>query len=134
MRTIVSIKWFAFRWGPALLMMAAIFVLSGTPGDNLPSLGWWEAVITNGGHALGYALLARAFLHALTERRAISLTLMTLAVALAIAYGVSDEYHQSFVPGRTPNGFDIVMDGIGALIGGAAYRALRLRRALQRSE
>jgi len=134
MRTIVSIKWFAFRWGPALLMMAAIFVLSGTPDDDLPSLGGWEDVITSSGHALGYALLAGAFLHALTGRRAISLTLMTLAVALAIAYGVSDEYHQSFVPGRTPDGFDMMVDGIGAVIGVAACRALRLRRAPQRSE
>ena len=130
----MSIKWFAFRWGPALLMMVVIFVSSNTPGDDLPSLGWWEDVFTNGGHALGYALLAAALVHGLTEQRSVSIPTLALAVLLAIAYGVTDEFHQSFVPGRSPDVKDVVVDGIGALIGVAVYRALRLRRTPQRSE
>lgn len=134
----LTLRRFALRWGPALLMMAAIFVLSGTPRDDLPGLGWWEDVFTNGGHALGYALLAAALLYGLSERRVINLRILLLAVLLASLYGVTDELHQGFVPGRSPDWKDGVVDGAGALIGAGVYRWLerkrRLRRALQRSE
>ncbi|MGQ0600811.1 MAG: VanZ family protein [Anaerolineales bacterium] len=129
---------FALRWGPALLMMATIFVFSGTPGDDLPGLGWWEDVFTNGGHAVGYALLAAALLYGLSERRVITIRMLWLAVLLATVYGVTDELHQGFVPGRSPDWMDVFVDGAGALIGAGVYRWLerkrRLRRALQRSE
>jgi VanZ family protein len=36
---------------------------------------------------------------------------------LAVLYGLSDEWHQSFVPGRTPDVVDILTDAIGAAIG-----------------
>jgi VanZ family protein len=39
------------------------------------------------------------------------------AIALATMYGVSDEFHQSFVPGRSPDRFDVVADCVGATIG-----------------
>lgn len=129
-----TLQRFAMRWAPALLMMAAIFVFSGTPGDDLPGLGWWEDVFTNGGHAFGYALLAAALLYGLSERRVITLRILWLAVLLATVYGVTDELHQGFVPGRFPDWKDVVVDGVGALIGAGVYRWIILRRALQRGE
>lgn len=39
-----------------------------------------------------------------------------LAIALTVAYGFIDEWHQSFVPGRTPDWRDIVADTIGAVL------------------
>jgi VanZ family protein len=45
-------------------------------------------------------------------------------VALATAYGVTDEYHQSFVPGRQAEAADVLKD-----LGGAAlFTFLRYRR------
>lgn len=35
-------------------------------------------------------------------------------VGFAILYGMSDEWHQSFVPNRSPDGWDLLADGIGA--------------------
>lgn len=52
------------------------------------------------------------------------------AVVLASAYGLSDEFHQSFVPGRSPEVMDWVADTTGALLavvlytGWARYRNL----------
>jgi VanZ family protein len=45
-------------------------------------------------------------------------TLTTLAVAwcLAVAYGVSDEFHQSFVPNRHAELRDLGSDAIGAFV------------------
>ncbi|MBR6125289.1 VanZ family protein, partial [Candidatus Saccharibacteria bacterium] len=40
---------------------------------------------------------------------------------LALAYGCTDEYHQSFVEGRDCSALDLVADLTGGLIGGAVY-------------
>lgn len=37
-------------------------------------------------------------------------------VLLCTLYGVTDEFHQSFVPGRTPDVLDIRNDAIGAAL------------------
>lgn len=52
-----------------------------------------------------------------------------LAWGLALLYGITDEIHQSFVPGRHPSAVDIVVDGIGAALavlrGISRFRPLR---------
>ncbi|HSH41142.1 MAG TPA: VanZ family protein, partial [Arenicellales bacterium] len=40
-----------------------------------------------------------------------------LALGLAVLYGISDEWHQSFVPGREPDVLDVLADGVGAAVG-----------------
>jgi VanZ family protein len=51
-----------------------------------------------------------------------------LAVVLASAYGVTDELHQAFVPGRVPDPADWLVDTAGAYAG-AATGLLLARRA-----
>ena len=52
-----------------------------------------------------------------------------LAFFLATTYGILDEYHQSFVPGRTVDVWDAVADAIGAFLGAALFhRRSRLDR------
>ena len=51
------------RWLPAVLMMAAIFGFSSIPSSEMPRFGLLDLLVKKGGHALGYALLALAFLH-----------------------------------------------------------------------
>jgi VanZ family protein len=41
---------------------------------------------------------------------------MLFAIAIGILYGISDEYHQSFVPGRSANILDLVADGLGVTL------------------
>lgn len=45
---------------------------------------------------------------------------------LAVLFGISDEIHQSYVPGRFPDLWDLVADAVGALAG--AWLGLRLVR------
>ena len=62
---------------------------------------------------LGYGLLAFAYWYGLRfeKRRG------WLALLFAVLYAVSDEFHQSFVPGRHPSWVDaLVIDGSGAAI------------------
>ena len=71
------------------------------------------------GHSIGYALLAVVLLRAFARGRlsGVTWTAGLTAIGLATMYGVSDEFHQSFVPGRSPDRLDVVADCVGATIG-----------------
>lgn len=45
------------------------------------------------------------------------------AILISSLYGVSDEYHQLFVPGRSFDVLDMVADAIGSVMGASAARA-----------
>jgi len=46
---------------------------------------------------------------------------MFIAVSVASLYGISDEWHQSFVPGRYPDVVDWIADTLGALLATVLY-------------
>lgn len=111
-------------WAAAAAWCALIFTLSHQPDPPGPS--WLDAVpfADKIAHFLIYAvlcaLLARALRlepSALLRRRA-----LVLAVACAVLYGVSDEWHQSFVPGRQPDVMDLAADALGALCAAGLIR------------
>lgn len=69
-------------------------------------------------HALGYCVLAITLIRACAggEWRGVRPATLAIAWLMAVIYGVSDEWHQSFVPGRTPDAYDVVADAIGAFV------------------
>jgi VanZ family protein len=102
-----------FRWLPAIVIMAVIFGFSSTRSTKLPSFGLLDFVVKKGGHMLGYGLLALAYWYGLRFQK----KRWWLALLFAILYALSDEFHQSFVPGRHPSWVDVLgFDGGGALI------------------
>src|SRR5512141_3111991 len=107
LRTLVSL------WLPPLIWMGVLFAASGTPSREIPSFGLLDYLVKKSGHVLGYAALALLFHRALgwDTKRA------PLAWVLAMLYAVTDEFHQTFVPGRHPALIDVVFfDGGGAAI------------------
>ena len=99
------------RWLPALLMMVVIFGFSSIPGKEMPSFGSWDLIVKKGAHVLGYALLALLLWYA----QGFDQNRWWLAFMLAVLYAISDEFHQSFIPGRHPSWVDaLVIDGGGA--------------------
>ena len=114
-------------WGPAWAAMALIFALSAV--SYLPPAA--RAVDDRFWHALGYGLLSVLVLRALTAARWQAVTGRTalLAAALATLYGVTDELHQWFVPGRTAQWSDLVADATGAAVACGALWVWRSRVA-----
>lgn len=101
------------RWIPALLFMAVIFILSSFPAEDLPHLGLWDTLVKKGGHFAGYGLLAMSYWCALGWKK----NGKWLALGLALIYALSDEFHQSFVPGRHASWIDaLIIDGSGAFL------------------
>jgi hypothetical protein len=121
-----TLKTLAWRWGPALLMMTAIFIASSIPKEELPAFGLWDLLVKKGGHLVGYGLLAVAYLHGLTNGQRATLAQVIWAILLAGLYGATDEFHQLFVAGRGASRVDVLIDTIGAMVGaGIGYKFLK---------
>lgn len=133
------------NWLPALVMMALIFAASSIPGDAMPSFDEFDFSVKKLGHSIGYALLAASYLRGLKssnhepqragaggykEREENSSSFLAsfvtfvfkspafLAWLMAVLFAISDEFHQSFTPGRNPAVWDVVVyDNFGAIIG-----------------
>lgn len=111
-------------WGPVALWAGLLFFLSSRsdlgPAGRIPD---W---LTHGTAYLIFAmLLARAWVGGLLRPLAGQ---TALAVVLAVTvYGVSDEWHQSFVPGRDSSAGDVAKDAGGAIVGVLLFRRLAPR-------
>ena len=117
---------FAGLWGPVAAYMALIFVLSAQPQPPLP-----PQLTDKQGHSIGYAGLAVVVSRAVAGGLLHGTTLPAAAAAWTIssAYAATDEWHQSFVPGRSSDVHDWYADAIGALIGAGACWAWGIIRA-----
>lgn len=96
-----------------ILIMGAIFYLSNQSFANTPPLfpGFDKLA-----HFVIYGALGLSILYAQSaETRKSTLKAGVWVVVIATLYGISDEFHQSFVPGRQPDVFDLVADSLGAL-------------------
>jgi VanZ family protein len=82
-------------------------------------------------HAAAYCGLSLLIVRALSaaELRRVTWTVVVVAVAIATLYGLSDEFHQRFVPGRTFDLLDLLADAIGAVVGASAVRAWGIVRS-----
>lgn len=95
--------------------------MSSVPGSRVPGRFGTLA------HFVEYAVLGVLLYAALRIDRDRSSALW-LSVAIASAYGVTDELHQAFVPMRVPDVMDWVVDTVGALFGALAAFSLDERR------
>jgi len=117
------------RWGPVLVWMGVIYFFSSRP--DLPHIEevWLEMLLRKGAHALVYAILGALLARAIQRDgwRGVA-----LAAAMGVLYAISDEWHQTFVPGRKGNVWDVLLDSAAALAG--AYVWFRLRSGFLTAE
>lgn len=134
-------------WGLVAGWMALIFFLSSQQGDQSADLSggiteWVNEVVEQvapdaefkmdeisffvrkNAHFFAYMLLAILSLNAV--RRSWSRGWMSMGVAfiISVLYAISDEVHQLFVPGRSGQVSDVLLDSIGALVGIVLYAGI----------
>jgi hypothetical protein len=99
----------------AVIYMIAIFVVSGQPAGARGAVGfsgWFQAVMPEGDKVLHFcAFAALGLLLRLAIPRAVTPGL------IGIGYAIIDEWHQSMVPSRAFDVFDILADSGGILLG-----------------
>jgi VanZ family protein len=100
-------------WLPPVLWATLIFVLSSQPSlpDTGPSFPHKDKIA----HLVIYGFLGWFTTRALRRAHDLPLpTALLLGILLCALYGASDEWHQSFVPPRTPSLADWLADVTGA--------------------
>ena len=107
--------------------MAGIFYVSSLSEPQVPS-----NVSDVSLHGASYFGLTLLLIRALAGSRWSGVSILTLAAAwvIAVAYGVTDEWHQSFVPNRHADLRDIAADAIGASTATVAIGAWSIIRRL----
>lgn len=100
-------------WVPVAVYMAAIFYVSSIPEPPIP------ANTDKPLHWLAYSGLAVLVVRACAGGipRRVSAGVAVAAMLITIGYGVTDEVHQLFVPGRSADVYDLAADAAGALAG-----------------
>lgn len=123
----MDIKFRWYRFIPMLLVMGIIFYLSHQTGDSLdlPEVPYLDKLM----HSLVYGVLAATVWYGLPGRIIHDYPWRTWSgvVLFCLLYAISDEFHQSFIPGREPDFFDIVADMFGAVTVSLVY-AWKCRR------
>ena len=114
-------------WLLAASWAAAIFFVSSRPGNALP--GGYSVQ----GHLGEYFVLGGLLVWALAYPGPKAKTI-ALAILLASLYGITDEVHQHFVPMRTPDVGDWVLDTVGATVGALTAAWLLSRSTRRRTE
>lgn len=116
-----------------LLMMAMLYWLSSLPGVPAPDdpagyavFHWMPPSVQNVLHVPAYAALAWAWRWALAAWLRHNVAIAVSAFAVAALYGLIDEWHQSFVPGRSASLTDVALDAVGAALGIWAFHLRKL--------
>ena len=106
-------------WVPVLFYAALIFVSSSISIRIEVEITFFDKVL----HLIGYSVLGFLLLRALFKYKynLSKGTLLFLAILLGSLYGISDEFHQSFVDGRIACVSDAVFDSLGTIIGAFIY-------------
>lgn len=101
-------------WILALIWMGAIFALSSR--SRVPDTGLTTETAAIVGHLVAFGMLSVLLAAGLLAIGwSIPGALLGAWIGTVI-YGITDEFHQSFVEGRDASLFDVIVDAIGATV------------------
>ena len=135
-------------WGMVGIWMIIIFLFSAQQGSSSGSLSTsvlnmvstaWNSILPNtkfdedyvhllirkGAHFSVYLILGILTSNALCISDVPLKKQILYALTISILYAASDEFHQSFVPGRGPSIIDVGVDTGGAIVGIFIYQGIR---------
>lgn len=140
-------------WILAILWMALIFYLSHQPvtesnristgitekivsmvdidtGDTRLNMITFNYLVRKGAHFMAYFILGILTLNGLKGNKIYGFKGIALALFICVLYAMSDEVHQLFVPGRSGQISDVILDSVGAITGIASSIAYSRMREL----
>lgn len=109
----------AARWTPPIIWVVIILIGTSWPSVSVgPDVQHLDKVV----HFTAYATLSALMLRAtLTPRE---WGTVAIIIAMVSAFGAVDEWHQSFIPGRSMSLADWIADSTGATVGSLAVRLI----------
>src|SRR3989338_9153876 len=90
-------------WLPPILWAGVIFTFSSMTVTPTSQVYWQDFVVKKSAHLVEYFLFYIFIYRAFKNTTNISgANIYLLSLAIVVLYALSDEYHQSFTPGREP--------------------------------
>lgn len=118
---------FCYYWLPLLLYCTFIFIQSAFPSpESMPEIPHMDKV----NHFIAYAIMGILFFRAYRTLRLRNNTilLIILSILSSTFYGLTDEFHQFFVPERHMDMMDLLADAVGSCIGVVGYYRVKAAR------
>lgn len=101
------------NWFLVIFWAGLIFFFSHQANLDSGLPGFWDHLFSKSAHFFEYAVLAFLLIRALSGAGLSQKKIIVLTLFLALGYALTDEYHQSFIPGREVSGDDILTDALG---------------------
>jgi VanZ family protein len=100
-------------WLPVIIWSVVIFLFSSQKAIQTSEIHWQDFIVKKTAHLVEYFVLSILFFRALVgqglnKRKAAMYSILYISL-----YGLSDEFHQSFTPGREPRLRDVLIDITG---------------------
>lgn len=115
------------RYGPAIVWAAVLFALSSIPDLSFPiQVSEWEDKYE---HVAAYLPLGWLLMRAVSWSGIANRKTFCLAILIGTLFGISDEIHQYFVPGRMADWKDVVADFVGVSLGSWFFGRWRARHS-----
>ncbi|MGF7185304.1 VanZ family protein [Desulfitispora alkaliphila] len=144
----------SISWAAVILWMVLIFYLSHQPApeSNELSKGITKGVVNTtervapnaefdirslnhiirkNAHFFAYFVLGLLVINALRVSGVNGTRSLILALGICVLYAVSDEVHQLFIPGRSGELRDVLIDSAGASVGIGVYMLVSKRRKIR---
>lgn len=107
-----------YYWLPAVLWMGFIFLFSSFHKLQASEIAWKDFIIRKTAHFLEYAILCFLFFRAFRKTTSFSqVKILFFSFILTFFYAITDEYHQTWVAGRSGRVIDVGIDSLGAVFG-----------------
>jgi VanZ family protein len=119
------------RWKyfiPAFIWAILIFSVSSIPDLSTQSLGF--KMMDKLAHFTVFLILGLCVGYGVGSQKISPGGVFWITLGFTTFYGVTDEFHQFFVPGRQMDGFDILADAAGAAAASGLY-LFRMKRRMQ---
>ncbi len=101
-------------WFPPLAWAVVIFLFSSFATVPTSQIYWQDFIVKKLAHVVEYGVFAFLLYRALRGYEMDKTKAVILSILFAALYGITDEFHQSFTPGREPRIRDVAFDTIGA--------------------
>ena len=104
-------------WLPPLVWAIVIFLFSSLTVTPATEIYWQDFIVKKTAHVVEYGIFAALLYRALRGSGVEKVNAVLFATLGAVVYGATDEFHQSFTPGREPRVRDVFFDTIGGILG-----------------
>lgn len=101
-------------WIPPFFWAVLIFTLSSIQVGSTSEFYWKDFLVKKTAHLIEYFIFSLLIYRAFINTGTLKNKAILYSFSLAVFYAMTDEYHQSFTPGRGPAVRDVIIDAFGS--------------------